>query len=689
MLPVLRRLGFALAAVAVAAAPQPAAAQDWDGPVVRELVSRAVARRQAAFADTTLSDFTARAHGFVFFLGQIGEGLQEAPRVIKTDQLELEVLWKAPRYSRQRIIGWRDRRELPTDINYHRDHLGIVLNNFPDFIRLGEGDEVRDVPHPLSPAGLRLYQFALTDSLTMAFPDRSIRVYVVRVRPLDFRAPRIVGSLFLDVDGADLVRMSFDFTRSSYLDRQLEDITVSIENMLWGGRFWLPWRQEIEIRRRDEWLDFPVRGIIRGRWEIGSYLFNQGLSLGQFVDGRPEIVAAPKAVRDSFPWPDSLVTEIRDVARPAQLADLDAVRAEAVSVAEGHMLSGLRRAQLGGASVSDFVHVDRVEGLALGVGGVLRSSDAATALRGRVGAATATTLFTGGLSVSARRGSWTFDLGGYRDVRDMGDAPVIARAINSLLAQETGSDFGDYFLATGGEAGIARALGGRTVLRLAAGAARIDSLPVRATWARGAYTRPSPQVAEGTWTYAQLGLVRQASSFAMAKEFTGRAELEGAALGSAWYARVYAEGRWQVPAGAGWLVLRGSAGIATRELAPHRAFALGGRGSLVGEGFRALSGRQAVFASADLRLPVRVPDVPLGSYAGTGPTATLVPWVAAGWTGGFVAGTPGGPARGVRPVVGLGLEWPHDLLRIDVGVSPRTGRVGVVADVSRTFWDIL
>jgi hypothetical protein len=685
----IRWLGIAFAFFSTAALPRRAAAQDWDAPAVRELVERAVERRRAAFADTSLSDFSARAHGFVFFLGQLGEGLQEPPRLIKSDQLELEVFWQAPRFSKQRIIGWRDRRELPTDISYHRDHLGIVLNNFPDFIRLGEGDEVRDVPHPLSLVGLGLYQFALTDSLTIALPDRDIRVYEVRVRPLDFRAPRIVGSLFLDVEGADLVRMSFDFTRAAYLDAQLEDIAVSIENSLWGGRFWLPLRQEIEIRRRAEWLDFPARGIIRGRWDIDTYRFNQGLPRSLFADGRPEIVAAPQAVRDSFPWTDSLVTEIRDVARPARLADLDAVRAEAAAVAEGHILSGLRRAQVGGASVSDFVHVDRVEGLALGVGGVLRSADAATVLRARVGAATATTLFTGGLSVSARRGAWTFGLDGYREVRDLGDAPVIARAVNSLLAQETGSDFGDYFLATGGEGDLVRALGGRTALRLAVGAARIDSLPVRATWARGSYARPSPQVSEGTWTYARLGLARQASSFAMVKEFTGRAEIEGAALGLAWYARAYAEGRWQVPAGAGWVVLRGSAGVATRDLPSHRAFVLGGRGTLVGEGFRVLAGRQAAWLSADFRLPVAAPEIALGSFAGTGRTATLVPWVAAGWTGGTVAGTPGAPARGVRPVVGVGLEWPHDLLRVDVGASLRTGRVGVVVDVSRTFWGIL
>lgn len=683
-----RALGLALC-LAAALPARRLAAQEWDGPVVRAFVERAVARREATLGDTGLTDFSARAHGFVFFLGQIGEGLQEPPRLVKADQLELEVFWKAPNLSKQRIIGWRDRRQLPTDISYHRDHLGIVLNNFADRIRLGEGDEVRDVPHPLSRAGLALYEFALTDSLTVQLQGRDIRVYEIAVRPRDFRAPRLVGRLFVDVDRGDLVRMNFSFTRAAYLDSQLEDITVSIENSLWGGRFWLPLRQEIEIRRRAEWLDFPARGIIRGRWEVDSYRFNQGLDAALFRDGRPEIVAAPRTVLDAFPWRDSIDAEVRDVSRPARLEDFAAVRAAAAAVARGHILSGLRRAQFGGAAVSDFVHVNRVEGLALGLGGVVRSGNEDRELRLRVGAATATTLFTGGASAAVRRGSWTFGLNGFRDVRDLGDAPVVARAVNSLLAQETGRDYGDYFLATGGEATVARALGGRNGLRFALGAARVDSLGVHAAWARGPYTRPNPAVAEGSWTYARLGLRRQASSFAMVREFSGRAEVETAAFGAARYGRLYAEGRWQLPLAAGWLVLRGSAGVATRALPAHRVFVLGGRGTLVGEGFRSLAGRQAAWLSADFRVPVRVPEIPLGSLAGTGRTATLVPFVAAGWAGGRVAGALAAPSDGVRPVLGLGVEWPLNLLRLDIGMSPRTGRIGVAIDVSRDFWDIL
>jgi hypothetical protein len=685
----LRLPGLVLCAAAAALPASTLHAQGWDSPAARALVGRAVTRRQAALADTGLVDFTARAHGFVFFLGQIGEGLQEPPRLIKSDQLELEVFWAAPNLSKQRIIGWRDRRELPTDISYHRDHLGIVLNNFPDRIRIGEGDEVRDVPHPLSPAALSLYQYALVDSLTIHLPDRAIRVYEISVRPRDFRAPRFVGSLFLDVDRGDLVRLRFSFTPASYLDAQLEDLTVSVENSLWAGRFWLPLRQEIEIRRRAEWLDFPARGIIRGRWEIDTYRFNQGLARSVFLDGHPEIVAAPQAVRDSFPWRDGIEAEVRDIARPARLQDFAAVREAAAAIAQGHLLSGLRRTQLGGASVSDFVHVNRVEGLALGAGGVVRSGDLATELRLRFAAATATKLFTGGVTGTVRRGTWTVGAGGYRDVRDFGDLPVIARATNSLLAQEAGSDYGDYYLATGGEATLTRALGGRTALRLALGAARIDSLPVVATWARGNYARPNPGVMEGGWSYLRLGLRRQASSFAMVREFSGRAELEGAAFGSGRYGRFHAEGRWQLPVRSGWVVLRGSVGLATRDLPSHRAFVLGGRGTLLGEGFRAYTGRRSVWLSADLRLPLTVPEIPLGSFAGTGRTASLVPFVAAGWTGGGLPGTPGVPAAGPRPVIGLGIEWPHNLLRLDVGVSPRSGRVGVSVDVSRDFWDIL
>ena len=67
--------------------------------------------------------------------------------------------WRAPDSSKQVIVGRRDTLLFPSDMRYHRDHLGIVQNNFPNVIRLGEGDEVKDVPHPLSAGGLAAVRF--------------------------------------------------------------------------------------------------------------------------------------------------------------------------------------------------------------------------------------------------------------------------------------------------------------------------------------------------------------------------------------------------------------------------------------------------------------------------------------------------------------------------------------------------
>jgi len=665
--------------------------QGFGAPEAAALIDRAVERRALAFADTALRDWSARAHGFVFFLGQLGEGLAEPPQLIKADQLELEVYWRLPNQSKQRIIGWRDRRDLPTDINYHRDHLGIVMNNFPDMIRLGDGDEVRDVPHPVSAAGMEEYEFALVDSLTIRLPGRELRVHEVRFRPRDFRAPRIVGSAFLEIGTGDLVRMNFSFTRASYRDDQLEDITVAVENSLWNGRWWLPLRQEIEIRRRATWMDFPARGIIRGRFEIDGYRFNTGLDPRIFAG--PEIVAAPRAARDSFQWNETIDVAIRDVGRPANLQDFDAVRAEAVEVAMGHALTGLRQTQLAGGAVSELVHVNRVEGLAFSPGLTRRSADEARELELRAGIATAAWLPTGSLSASVRRGRTTWHLRAERAVRDIGDLEVISGAANSISAQEFGQDFGDYYLSNAVMLGESRALGSRSQLFLDLVLWEwVDTLAVKASWAGGAYDRANTGVASrGRWSVMRAGWRRRSSSFAAGRELSGRLEAEfgGRHEDGATYLRAFGELRWQAPVSSARLVTRVAGGSSTRNLPLHRSFVLGGRGTLLGESFRGRGGRHMAWLSAELQLGVPVPELRLGSFAGTGSRATLAPNIAMGWVGTANPGFFSGPGTGVDVSAGLGLAVFHNLIRLDFGYGMGARRLGFSVDVAREFWEIL
>src|SRR3954470_20782573 len=188
-----RSLVATLAALLLSTLARTSRAQTvWNDSTTRALVELATRLRAAQLADTGLTDYKAQAHGYLTFLAQLGQGFVEPPRIVKADELALEVYWRAPNLSKQRIVGRRDTLLLPTDIAYHTDHLGIVQNNFPDIIRIGDGgDEVADVPHPLSRAGLNAYDFALADSFSIGGGQQRIRVYEIKVRPKADTLPRV------------------------------------------------------------------------------------------------------------------------------------------------------------------------------------------------------------------------------------------------------------------------------------------------------------------------------------------------------------------------------------------------------------------------------------------------------------------------------------------------------------------
>jgi hypothetical protein len=673
------RLAPLLPALVAAVLPPPVTAQEWNSTAARLLVERAIERR-ASDPARGLGDFQARAHGFVFFLAQLGaEGLEEPPQLVKSDQLELEVYWKSPGASKQRIVGWRDRTDLPTEIQYHRDHLGIVQNGFADLIRLGEGDEVRDVPHPLAPDGLSIYHYALTDSLTIYLPDRTLRVHEVAFRPRDPDAPRIVGTCYLDVEGGELVQLRFSFTRAAYRDASLEDIAVVLENGLWEGTYWLPRRQEIEIRRRTTWLDVPARGIIRGRWEIDAYQFDTGLADGLFRG--PEIIAAP-AARDSFPWTRPLDESIVAAVGPQRSLRLTDVRRQVADLMGGRPLSGLRASGLSVESVSDILHVNRVEGLTPGLGLLWRPGAGPVAFRARASYGFSDQRVKGGVRVEYRVAGARLGLVAERAVEDIGERPVISRVLNSLLAQELGDDYGDYVGLDRVELEIAW-----RGIEAWAGAHRTRSLAVTATPSAGAY-RPNPALGSGDWLMAGVAGRARVGEPGRAGA-NGRLAVEGGVRSDTTWIRLSGNVALGIPVGASEVSLETWGGWASPSVPPHRAFVLGGRGTLEGEPFRAYGGRAALWARAEWRVPVPFPAVPIGRFASTGRQLVVAPFVAAGWAGQPLAGGLGAESVGIRPVLGLAVEAFHRLLRVDAGWAPRPGRVGVSVDVRRTLWPIL
>jgi len=664
----------------------PLAGQTWDSPSALNLVRRAIDRRLASQADSALKSYSARAHGFVFFLAQVGEGLAEPARLVKADELDVRVYWKAPGRSKQVILGWRDGTFLPTDINYHRDHLGIVTNNFGNLIRIGEGDEVRDAVHPLSPDGLDAYHFALADSLAITTAAGEVTVYQVQVRPRTYRRPLVVGNLYIDVATAELVRFRFSFTPASYLDRQLEDISVVLESALFENRYWLPRRQEVEIRRRVTWLDFPARGIIRGRWEISDYDLNAQLPDSTFYGTEIGGLLRPRTSDSS--WGQPLAEAIADVAQPVNRHDMEALRAELERLVGSRALGGLPPQRLAAGSFSDVVRVNRIQGLALGFGATLGVPGTRLQLRPTLGYGTADERLTGSLQASWSTGATRLTLGASRRITDISDLPVIAPVINSILSQEAGKDYGDYVLLHTVEAGVHRRFGARTLFGLGVAVEESRSVGTSAEPASGTY-RENPALGSGSHRIARLYLERSSGGFALDKDLQGRISFE-AGEGAGDYIRASANARFLArTGGTSELLARLYLGAGSDRVPAHRTFVIGGRGTLPGEPFRRHGGRHVALGHLEFRFDVPAPAIPLGSFASTGRRVTVAPFVAAGYAGSPLTGLPWTRSDGVRPVVGLAVELFMRLIRVEGGVGLRDGGFGIIVDVNRDWWRLL
>ncbi len=684
-------MAAAAAACLVVAAPSEGEAQSWNDERTATLVRQATERRALVLADSGLVDYQAKAHGYLTFLAQIGEGFREPPRVVKADELSLEVYWRAPNLSKQRIMGQRDTLLLPTDIAYHRDHLGIVQNNFPSIIRLGDGDEVVDVPHPLSAEGLVDYDFAVGDSLRIQIPGRTITVDVIRVRPRDDTKPRIIGAVFVERETAQVVRMAFSFTRASLRDKALEDISVVLESSLVEGRYWLPSRQEIEIRRTGSWMEYPVRGIIRGRWEVCCHEVNKGIPLSFF--GPQEIVlGVPRdRLRQGFSGRilDSLPSDVRAVTDE----DVKKVQEEARALVRQQALTRERRATIGAQGLSDLVRVNRIEGLALG-GIIARrwGHGITTSLGGRYG--TDDRRAKGQASIGYRTAAGSgVAFTAQDDWRDVGDEPEVSSARNSIAAQEFGSDYTDPFRV--------RAVGVRATLALPAGlvvrfdgsAERQQALAIHATPASGRY-RPLIRAGEVDVTRYALTVDRPTVAAPFGFTVRGNGEVRwtvptSRSAGADRTLRVMGSLRAERSLGGTTLASRSFfAHVISRGAAPVQELVyLGGPTSGPGYGYHAFVGTTGAAQHIELRKRVPFPSFPLGRFGRTPGEATVAPFAHAVLVEGAGLSPNGG--RGAFPSVGIGLLSPFELLRIDVARGLRDGRWTFSLDVAREFWSVL
>ncbi|MCX5766155.1 MAG: hypothetical protein NTZ43_02875 [Gemmatimonadetes bacterium] len=681
---------FAACVIAGVGAPTLVHAQTWNDPRTMNLVDRAIARRAAQLADTGLTDYRANAHGFLTFLAQIGEGYPDPPKVVRTDELALEVYWRAPNQSKQRIVGRRDTLLLPTDIAYHRDHLAIVQNNFPGIIRLGDGDEVRDVPHPLSTAGRDAYDFAIVDSLRIKTQERAFDVLTVNVRPRDDQQPRAIGAVYLDRETGSVVRMAVSFTRVALKDPQLEDVSVILENGLFEGRFWLPRRQEIEIRRTATWMDFPTRGIIRGRWEICCVQVNQKLPAPWFAG--EEVVSLPPAQLKAYKFdggilevlPGDLKLSADDDVRHVQDAARELVRAEALSRAQSTTPSA--------RGVSDVVRFDRNEGLAIGAG-LAQRFGAGVVAKGRARFGLDDHQLKHELSLGWLHASGAgLSITAHDDWRDAGDEAETSGVRNSIAAQEFGSDFTDSYRARGVQLALDAGNVGGLLWRVTAERAHDSPLALRARPAVGAF-RPAFGAVPLTVDRISLSITRALSDAPWGSRGQGAFFLEAlqtrdvsSASHSSRFARLVLTADAEHDFGTDKLALHTTA-AAIIGAAPPAQWLVHMGGPVTGPGydFHQFAALGALSQRVEWRHLAGALPLSLGRFGTMSMPVVIAPFAQGIW----LQGEPGAQQRGWYGSVGVGVISLFDLLRLDVARGMRDGRWTFSVDMTRGYWRVL
>lgn len=673
-------------------APVAISAQGWNSQRAESLATHATEVRAAQLADSGLKSYKAEARGYLTFLAQLGKGFPDPPKIVRADQIASDIYWKAPSLSKQLIKGRRDTLLLPTDINYHRDHLGIVQNNFPSIIRIGDGDEVEDVPHPLSASGLRDYDFAIGDSLQIRLGSRTLDVIQLRFRPKDQNAARAIGSVYVDRESGAVVRMAIGFTRAALRDKDLEDLSVVLESGLIDGRYWLPRRQEVEIRRTGTWLDYPARGIIRGRWDIDDYQVN--VPVDAVFDAGPEIQAARGATvtRDGlvrtreFSFTGALLDSIPPDVSSFASGDVSRLHEEVSSLVRAKTVERAQNFALAGSSVSQFVHVNRVEGIALGVGATVHPTpqlsvnagtgfgfaDHAWKPRG-----SATYTMANGTSVTASA---------YRTLHDVSIVPERSGLTNSFAAQEFGSDFTGLFSARGGSLALGAPSGMTIRPTLEFALEDQGMVPVNAVPASGRYEAAQPATA---LRQARATLHLDAPRF----DLFGMSANAALSL-SAIHDREDSGAQFTSERGKGIATLAATRNVGSGQLAlsflaagltnsqqtpPQELIGLGGPITAPGYDFHSLVGSRVAAAHVEWRFKVPFVAVPLGSWGRAPATATLAPFVHTAWVDG----------KGWYPSIGTGALTVFDLLRFDVARGTRDGRWSFYFDVSRDFWAIL
>ena len=239
------------------------------------LVRRATARHamQVSRLERYAARIRTRAEGSI----KAGRFGPEIP-IIRMD-LAAAVQWQRPADVSIELLGARTHAaRLP---GAKRETLGGwfvgLVTADPWFAPGAMGDEIDfmgipDEPalHPLAPDADRFYHYAIVDSVRMILPGRTVRTVAVAVEPRSYDASLVQGTMWLDADSLDVVRLTVAFVGRGLWDEDDDDsprlvgAEADLEYALHEGQYWLPYRQILTLDWRYRYLPgavIPARAV--------------------------------------------------------------------------------------------------------------------------------------------------------------------------------------------------------------------------------------------------------------------------------------------------------------------------------------------------------------------------------------------------------------------------------------------
>ncbi|MEE9236204.1 MAG: RNA 3'-terminal phosphate cyclase, partial [Thermoplasmata archaeon] len=132
--------------------------------------------------------------------------------------------------------------------------------------------------------GGKFYRYAITDSLTITVPGRTVRAVGVRVEPKVLGPSLIAGNVWFDADTYEVVRLTFVFVgqytwvspdgssaedsagarRENVWAQRIARLEADLEYALYERVYWMPYRQLLQITVEIPWflnLKVPIRFI--------------------------------------------------------------------------------------------------------------------------------------------------------------------------------------------------------------------------------------------------------------------------------------------------------------------------------------------------------------------------------------------------------------------------------------------